>query len=87
MSWIEFWRSTAAALPVQIDGAFVTDVVLRAFNQSSGFTSSLYEFVTRCQEMSLTALSQLPANSALHKALEAILKLLNGQPRHLQLVA
>ena len=55
---------SAAALPAQIVGAFVTDVVLRAFKHSSGFTSSLYEFVTRCQEMSLTALSQLPANSA-----------------------
>jgi hypothetical protein len=34
-----------------------------------------------------TMLSQLPKNSALRQALEAILKLLNGQPRHLQLVA
>lgn len=78
---------SAAALPVQIVGAFVTDLLLRAFKHSSGFTSSLYEFVTRCQEASLTALSQLPANSALRQALEAILKLLNGQQRHLQLVA
>jgi len=62
-------------------------VVLRAFKHSSGFTSSLYEFVTRCQEMSLTALSQLPANSALRQALEAILKLLTGHQRQLQLVA
>jgi len=78
---------SATALPVQIVGAFVTDLLLRAFKHSSGFTSSLYEFVTRCQEMSLTALSQLPTNSALRQALEAILKLLNGQQRHLQLVA
>ncbi len=78
---------SATALPVQIVGAFVTDLLLRAFKHSSGFTSSLYEFVTRCQEMSLTAVSQLPQNSALRQALEAILKLLNGQPRHLQLVA
>ncbi|MCA1617092.1 MAG: IS4 family transposase [Acidobacteria bacterium] len=78
---------SAVALPVQIVGAFVTDVVLRAFKHSSGFTSSLYEFVTRCQEMSLAGLSQLPANSALRKALEAILNLLNGHQRHLQLVA
>ncbi|MEJ7665289.1 MAG: hypothetical protein WKG07_40075 [Hymenobacter sp.] len=41
---------SAAALPVPIVGAFVTDVVLRAFIRS-GFTGSLYEFVTRCQEM------------------------------------
>ncbi len=74
-------------LPLQVVGAFVTDLVLRAFKHSSGFTSSLYEFVTRCQEASLTALSQLPANSALRKALEAVLKLLNGQQRQLQLVA
>jgi len=78
---------SAAVMPVQIVGAFVTDLVLRAFKHSSGFSSSLYEFVTRCQEMSLTGMSQLPANSGLRKALEAILKLLNGQPRHLQLVA
>ncbi len=78
---------SAQVLPVQIVGAFMTDLLLRAFKHSSGFTSSLYEFVTRCQEMSLTGLSQLPANSALRQALEAILKLLNGQQRHLQLVA
>ena len=78
---------SANVLPVQIVGALVTDLVLRAFKHSSGFTSSLYEFVTRCQEMSLTALSELPENSALRKALEAILKLLGGHQRYLQLVA
>ncbi|MBA3711271.1 MAG: hypothetical protein H0W76_02345 [Pyrinomonadaceae bacterium] len=77
----------ATALPVQVVGAFITDLVLRAFKHSSGFTSSLYEFVTRCQEVSLTALSQLPASSALRTALEAILKLLDGRQRHLQHVA
>jgi Transposase DDE domain len=75
------------ALPVQIVGAFVTDLLLRAFKQSSGFTSSHYEFVVRCQEVSLTPLEHLPEQSALRKALEAILKLLSGQERHLQLVA
>ena len=38
------------ALPVQIVSAFVTDLLLRAFKHSSGFTSSLYEFVSTCQE-------------------------------------
>lgn len=33
------------ALPVQIVGAFVTDLILRAFKHSSGFTKSHYEFV------------------------------------------
>jgi hypothetical protein len=40
------------ALPVQIVSAFVTDVLLRAFKHSSGFTRSLYEFVSHCQEFS-----------------------------------
>lgn len=75
------------ALPVQIVGAFVTDLLLRAFNQSSGFTSSHYEFVVRCQEMSLTPLDQISENSGLRKALEAILKLLSSKERHLQLAA
>ena len=75
------------ALPVQIVGAFVTDLLLRAFQQSSGFTSSLYEFVTRCQEVSLVPLTNLPASSALRTALEAILKLIRGTERPLQLAA
>lgn len=75
------------ALPVQIVGAFVTDLLLRAFKQSSGFTSSHYEFVVRCQEVSLTPLAHIAEQSALRKALEAILQLLSGQERHLQLVA
>ena len=75
------------ALPVQIVGAFVTDLLLRAFQQSSGFTRSLYEFVTRCQEVSLVPLTNLPASSALRTALEAILKLIRGTERPLQLAA
>ena len=75
------------ALPVQIIGAFVTDLLLRAFKQSSGFTSSLYEFVTRCQEASLTALGQIPKGSALRQALEVLLKLLAYPQRPLQLRA
>jgi hypothetical protein len=47
------------ALPVQIVSAFVTDLLLRAFKHSSGFTSSLYEFVNTCQELSLVPLKEL----------------------------
>ena len=75
------------AWPVQIVGAFVTALLLRAFKQSSGFTSSHYEFVVRCQEMSLTPLNEIAKTGALRKALEAVLKLLSSEERHLQLVA
>jgi hypothetical protein len=64
------------ALPVQIIGAFVTDLLLRAFKHSGGFTSSLYEFVTRCQELSLVPIDQLPVDSAIRRALEAVQKFL-----------
>jgi hypothetical protein len=60
------------ALQVQIIGAFVTDLLLRAFKQSGGFTSSLYEFVARCQELSLVPIGAFPAESALRQALEGI---------------
>jgi hypothetical protein len=62
------------ALPVQIVSAFVTDLLLRAFKHSSGFTSSLYEFVSTCQELSLVPLKEL-ANNALRRALETIFRL------------
>jgi hypothetical protein len=62
------------ALPVQIVSAFVTDLLLRAFKHSSGFTSSLYEFVSNCQELSLVPLKEL-ANNALRRALETIFRL------------
>jgi hypothetical protein len=39
-------------------------LLLRAFKHSSGFTSSLYEFVSSCQELSLVPLKEL-TNSAL----------------------
>ncbi|MCA1604862.1 MAG: IS4 family transposase [Acidobacteria bacterium] len=74
-------------VPVQIVGAFVTDLLLRAFKHSSGFTSSTYEFVTRCQEMSLAPLAQLSVNSDLRRALETILKLFDRTEKRLQLVA
>lgn len=77
------------ALPVQIVSPFVTDLLLRAFNHSSGFTSSLYEFVSSCQELSLVPLKEL-TNSALRRALETILKLFDdtsGVKSPLQLAA
>ena len=77
------------ALPVQIVSAFVTDLLLRAFKHSSGFTSSLYEFVSNCQEFSLVPLKEL-TNSALRRALETILKLFgdtSGVKKFLQLAA
>jgi hypothetical protein len=75
------------AMPVQIVGAFVTDLLLRAFKQSSSFTGSHYEFVARCQEVSLTSVDQIPEESALRKALEAIWRLFSSKGRYLQLVA
>jgi hypothetical protein len=74
------------ALPVQIVSAFVTNLLLRAFKHSSGFTSSLYELVSNCQKLSLVPLKEL-TNGALRRALETILKLLGGSEKHLQLVA
>ncbi len=66
------------ALPVQIVSAFVTDLLLRAFKHSSGFTSSLYEFVSNCQELSLVPLKEL-TNGALRRALETIFKLFDDR--------
>lgn len=77
------------ALPVQIVSAFVTDVLLRAFKHSSGFTSSLYEFVSTCQELSLVPLKEL-TKGALRRALETIFRLfddVNGVKSPLQLAA
>jgi hypothetical protein len=64
------------ALPVQIVSAFVTDLLLRAFKHSSGFTSSLYEFVSNCQEFSLVPLKEL-TKGALRRALETIFRVLD----------
>src|ERR671925_36926 len=65
------------ALPVQIVSAFVTDLLLRAFKHSSGFTRNLYEFVSHCQEFSLVPFKEL-ANNALRRALETIFRLFEG---------
>jgi hypothetical protein len=77
------------ALPVQIVSAFVTDLLLRAFKHSSGFTRSLYEFVSNCQELSLVPLQEL-THGALRRALETILTLFSspiGVKKPLQLAA
>lgn len=69
------------ALQIQIVAAFVTDLLWRAFKTFGGFRGSLYEFVTRCQEMSLVRIADL-VDGVFRRALEAILKHLN----HLQLL-
>ena len=77
------------ALPVQIVSAFVTDLLLRAFKHSSGFTSSPYEFVSNCRELALVPLKAL-AHGALRRALETILTLFSdpiGVKKPLQLAA
>jgi hypothetical protein len=64
-------------------------VLLRAFKHSSGFTSSLYEFVSTCQGLSLVPLKEL-TNGALRRALETIFRLfddINGVKTTLQLAA
>jgi hypothetical protein len=65
------------ALQIQIVAAFVTDLLLRAFKHQGGFTGSLYEFVTCCQEMSLVPLTQL-TDGLFRRALQAILNRLNS---------
>lgn len=64
------------ALQIQIVAAFVTDLLWRAFKTFGGFRGSLYNFVTRCQEMSLVRITDL-VDGAFRRALEAILKRLN----------
>jgi hypothetical protein len=61
------------ALPLQIVGAFVTDLLLRVFKHGSGFKGSLYEFVTMCRDLSLVPLARL---SSLRDALLAVAQLL-----------
>ena len=47
------------ALPLQLVAAFVTDLLLRVFKHSGGFKGSLYNFVTKCRDLSLTPLDHL----------------------------
>jgi putative transposase len=63
------------ALPLQIVAAFVTDLLLRVFKHGGGFKGTLYEFVRRCREQSLTPFNRLgkelgDALSAASKSLE-----------------
>jgi hypothetical protein len=62
---------SATALPLQLIAAFVTDLLWRVFKAFGHFPASLYEFVTRCQELSLVRLADI-ADGALRRALERI---------------
>ncbi|MBI3799369.1 MAG: IS4 family transposase [Deltaproteobacteria bacterium] len=62
---------SAPALPLQLLAAFVTDLLWRVFKAFGHFPASLYEFVTRCQELSLVRLVDI-ADGALRQALEHI---------------
>jgi hypothetical protein len=67
---------TANALQLQILGAFVADLLWRVFKALGHFPKSLYEFVTRYQELSLVQVAAIPLGT-FRQALEAILKHLN----------
>jgi hypothetical protein len=67
---------SANALQIQIVTAFVTDLLWRVFKTWGRFPASLYEFVTRCQELSLVRIADV-ALGAFRRALENILKHLN----------
>ena len=62
---------SANALPLQLIAAFVTDLLWRVFKAFGQFPASLYEFVTRCQELSLVRLADI-ADGVLRQALERI---------------
>ena len=68
------------ALPLQIVAAFVTDLLLRVFKQSSGFKGSLYEFVTTCRDLALVPLSQLGSLSVALLAVAQLLELPTALP-------
>ena len=59
------------ALQVQIITALIADLMFRVFKKAGNFPGTLYEFVVRCQEMSLVPWSNL-ANGSLRRALELI---------------
>jgi Transposase DDE domain len=71
---------SATALPLQLIAAFVTDLLWRVFKAFGHFPASLYEFVTRCQELSLVRLADI-ADGALRQALERIRHHFNQLPR------
>lgn len=61
----------ANALPLHLIAAVVTDLLWRVFKALGHCPASLYEFVTRCQELSLGRLADV-AEGALRHALERI---------------
>jgi hypothetical protein len=63
--------ASANALPLQLLAAFVTDLLWRVFKAFGHFPASLYEFVTRCQELSLVRLTDI-VDGALRQALERV---------------
>jgi Transposase DDE domain len=70
---------SATALPLQLIAAFVTDLLWRVFKAFGHFPASLYEFVTRYQELSLVRLADIAAG-ALRQALERIRQHFNQLP-------
>jgi hypothetical protein len=70
---------SANALPLQLIAAFVTDLLWRVFKAFGHFPASLYEFVTRCQEMSLARLADI-ADGTLRQALEKVRQHLKQLP-------
>jgi Transposase DDE domain len=62
---------SANALPLPLIAAFVTDLLWRVCKAFGHFPVSLYEFVTRCQELSLVRLADI-ADGALRQTLERI---------------
>lgn len=69
----------ANALPLQLIAACVTDLLWRVFNACGHFPASLYEVVTRCQEMSLARLADI-ADGTLRQALERVRQHLKQLP-------
>jgi hypothetical protein len=63
---------TANALQLQILGAFVADLLWRVFKAFGHFPKSLYEFVTRYQELSLIQVTAIPPG-AFRRALDALI--------------
>jgi hypothetical protein len=70
---------TANALQLQIIAAFVADLLWRVFKAFGHFPTSLYEFVTRYQELSLVRVVDVPPG-AFRQALDVILAHLNRLP-------
>jgi IS4 transposase len=70
---------TANALQLQLLGACVADLLWRVFKALGHFPKSLYEFVTRDQELSLVQVAAIPPGT-FRQALAAILKHLNRFP-------